>query len=126
MYCCKECFSDQYIINKIGIEATQNGKCDYCGIDDAMLLDVLSLQDEFHKLTQYYGTTEPYEHFHPEIHSDPSGFGDLLINLINEDWEVFSEEIAGTGTDERLLFDIINFGARNPVDVYEEHGLYLE
>ncbi|MFZ3577856.1 RES family NAD+ phosphorylase [Virgibacillus sp. DJP39] len=124
MYCCINCFSDPYIIKKFESITTDVGDCEYCSGEEVLVLDILSLQDEFHKLAQYYATTEPYQHFHPEIHGDPSDFGDSLITLINEDWEIFSDEIVGTGTDEKLLFDILNFGARDPIDVYEKHELY--
>ncbi|GAE32812.1 hypothetical protein JCM9152_4381 [Halalkalibacter hemicellulosilyticusJCM 9152] len=53
-------------------------------------------------------STEPYEYYHPEIHDDPSEFGEKLINLINEDWNIFAYDMVGIGTDETLLFDILN------------------
>lgn len=108
--CCQYCFADLYLINKIKQYETL-GKCDYCNSqyegEEVYIIDIVDLAEDFEKLFKHYGSTEPYEHYHPSIHDDPSEFGDRLINLINEDWNIFSEDIEGTGWDENLLFDIL-------------------
>lgn len=71
----------------------------------------------------HYESTEPYEYYHPEIHDDPTEFGDRLIELINDDWNIFSELIEGTGTDERLLFNIINY-KHGPEEFIDPYNLY--
>lgn len=97
------------------------GNCDYCESKVEKIVDVSELTTEFNKLMKYYKVTEPYVDYIPEIHDDPSEFGDRLINIINEDWNIFSEKLEGSGIDEKLLFDIleINNGDRiNSWDLY--------
>jgi hypothetical protein len=124
MKCCKYCFEDMYLIIKIR-EYDVLGNCDYCDSEEVYIIDIDDLTEDFERLFKHYESTEPYEHFHPEIHDDPSEFGDRLIDLINEDWNIFSEKIIGTGTDETLLFDILNFNKRcDPEEYIDPYNLY--
>lgn len=117
--CCQNCFEDMYLINKIR-EYDTLGNCDYCDSEDVYIIDIADLAEDFEKLFKYYEITEPYEYFHPEIHDDPSEFGDMIINLINEDWKIFSRKIIGTGTDATLLYDINKrMDLENYIDPYE-------
>lgn len=120
MKCCNSCFSD-LVLTVIINDKSERGNCDYCESEDELIIDVSELTEEFNKLMKYYAVTEPYEDYHPEIHDDPTEFGDSLINLINEDWNIFSKELVGTGTDESLLFDILdinNSDHTNSWDLY--------
>ncbi|WP_289142359.1 RES domain-containing protein [uncultured Brevibacillus sp.] len=107
MRCCVNCFSDLYLIIKIS-EANEVGDCDYCESQNLHTVDVGMLTEHFEKLMGYYEFIAPGEHYIPEIHSDPTEYGEMLINLINEDWDIFSREIEGSGTDGCLLFDILS------------------
>ncbi|PAE37764.1 hypothetical protein [Bacillus sp. 7884-1] len=124
MKCCQYCFEDMYLITKIR-EYDALGNCDYCDSEEVYIIDIDDLTEDFERLFKHYESTEPYEYFHPEIHDDPSEFGDRLIELINEDWNIFSEKIIGTGTDETLLFDILNFNKKwDPERYFDPYNLY--
>ncbi|WP_176344855.1 RES domain-containing protein [Priestia aryabhattai] len=124
MYCCQYCFEDVNLILKIK-EYDEIGNCDYCGSEEVFIIEVSNLTEEFDMLFKHYESTEPYEYFHPEIHDDHTEFGDRLIELINADWNIFSEKIVGSGTDEALLFDILNSNKRFDPDEYvDPHNLY--
>ncbi|MED3553880.1 RES domain-containing protein [Cytobacillus praedii] len=124
MRCCQNCFEDEYLITKIK-EYDEIGCCEYCHSEEVYVIEVDELTEEFDKLFKHYGSTEPYEFYHPELQGDPSEFGDRLIELINEDWNIFSEDIVGTGTDETLLFDILNSNKRwDPDEYIDPHNLY--
>ncbi|WRP05655.1 RES domain-containing protein [Rossellomorea aquimaris] len=124
MNCCENCFEDRFLITLIR-DFEKEGNCDYCGSEDVFIIDIGYLTQHFDRLFKHYESTEPYEYYHPEIHDDPSGFGDLLIHLINEDWDIFSDRIEGKGTDENLLFDILNTDKqRDPYDYIDPHNLY--
>ena len=124
MKCCQNCFEDIYLILKIK-EYDEIGNCDYCHSEEVYIIDVDELTEEFDRLFKHYESTEPYEYYHPEIHDNPSDFGDRLIELINEDWNVFSEGVVGTGTDETLLFDILNANKKwDPEEYIDPHDLY--
>jgi RES domain/HEPN/RES N-terminal domain 1 len=114
MNCCVECFNDLFIKKEI-IENDKIGNCDYCESEGVFITDVYNLNDLFSKLLEHYHPTEPYEDYHPLIH-DAGDFGDRLIELINEDWNIFSENIEGLGTDENLLSDILDTYSNDPLD----------
>lgn len=99
-----------YLIYKIKDNNTL-GKCDYCNFleegEEVYIIDIVNLTEDFEKLFKYYESTEPYQHYIPAIHDDPSEFGDRLIDLINEDWNIFSEDHVESGTAESLLFDLL-------------------
>lgn len=122
--CCQYCFEDMHLITKIR-EYDTLGNCDYCDSEEVYSIEIDDLTEDFEMLFKHYESTEPYEYFHPEIHDDPSEFGDRLIDLINEDWNIFSEKIIGTGTDETLLFDILNYNKRlDPERYIDPYNLY--
>ncbi|MGF9975328.1 RES domain-containing protein [Viridibacillus arvi] len=125
MKCCENCFEDLYLVTKIR-ENDERGNCEYCDNENVFIIDVDQLTQYFERLFKHYDSTEPYEHFHPAIHDDPSEFGDMLITLINEDWNIFSYEIEGTGKDETLLFDILNANkiCNDPLDYIDPYNLY--
>jgi hypothetical protein len=126
MKCCDQCFSD-LLITTIIVENQEIGNCNYCGSEDVFIIDVDELTEYFDNLFKLYEITEPYEYYHPEIHDDPIEFGDRLINLINEDWNIFSELIEGTGIDEKLLFDILNSDkGRKPYDYIDLYSRITE
>ncbi|MER2091055.1 MAG: HEPN-associated N-terminal domain-containing protein, partial [Sporosarcina sp.] len=105
MKCCENCFQDPILLNIIN-SFDEQGDCDYCDSEDVYVVAIDDLADLFDVLYRLYSETQPYEHFHPELDSDYP-HGDPLINLINEEWTIFSELIEGTGKDEKLLFDIL-------------------
>ncbi len=121
MNCCQHCFEDEHLINKI-TENNEIGNCDYCESEKVFIIDIDDLIEEFERLFKHYESTEPYEHFHPEIHDDPTEFGDLLLDLINEDWNIFSENIIEAGIDEKLLCDILK--KSDPESNFEPFNLY--
>jgi RES domain len=124
MYCCESCFNDLYLKTKIK-DGGKIGYCDYCeGTEPTVILSVSKLTDLFSKLLNYYSPTEPYEDYIPEIHDDPIEFGDKLVTLINEDWNIFSTKIQGTGTDERLLFDILDTNFSDPLESFDQDTLF--
>lgn len=105
MNCCENCFQDSVLLDKIN-SFEELGDCDYCGSKEVLILAIEELAEMFDRLYRLYSLTEAFKHYHPEIHKDPP-YGDSLIDLINEDWNIFSSAIEGTGKDNELLFDIL-------------------
>jgi|SRR5690625_680043 len=105
MNCCENCFQDLILLKKIK-SFEEWGDCSYCESKDVLVLAIEELADLFDQLYSLYSVTKAYEHFNPEIHKEPP-YGDSLIDLINEDWNIFSPEIEGSGKDNELLFDIL-------------------
>jgi len=75
MYCCPNCFSDYFLKDRIGILSTSTGKCSFCKLKIAKVVDPKVLFDLFEPLMDLY---KP----------DPSGM--YLDELIQLDWEVFN------------------------------------
>ncbi|WP_064468282.1 RES domain-containing protein [Lederbergia galactosidilytica] len=105
MQCCEKCFQDPIILKRIH-SFEEIGECDYCKNSDVFVIAVEELADLFEIIYKMYSKTTAYEHFHPEFHTDYP-YGELLIDLVNEDWNIFSASIEGSQIDNDLLFDIL-------------------
>lgn len=117
MNCCLGCFEDSYIIDKIKNEGFIS-QCDYCGQQDIPCIEIKKLVDDFENLFSLYEPTTHGEHYNYHLQC-PTDYGDLLEELIQEDWQVFSDS---TNQNE-LLFDILNYH-RGYEDSLDRHNLY--
>jgi hypothetical protein len=117
MNCCINCFEDFYIIDKIK-NAGIISECNYCGENGVPTIGIEMLIDDFENLLSIYETTTLGEHYNHHIHC-PTNHGDLLEELIQEDWQIFSDK---TNYGE-LLFDILNFN-RGYEDALDSSELY--
>lgn len=102
--CCINCFKDEYIIELI-TEHGNEDTCDYCNSADVKCVDVSYLNDDFQVFTTLYEETAYGEHYMPE--DDPADCGELLCNLIENDWNIFSE-LLKMEQQQQLLFDILD------------------
>lgn len=99
MNVCTSCFNDEELINFIASNSSENGKCDYCsdGINSD-LIEIGELLDFFAEFLSLFQEDEN---------------GIELLTLIEADWGLFSENIAGND----ILCDIIlalNISITNP------------
>lgn len=117
MVCCINCFADTFLIDKIQ-GFNEIGDCEYCGSEDVNIIPIVELVVDFEKFMSIYGETTHGEHFHYEMHC-PADYGDSLENLVQEDWNVFSDET----NQNSLLFDILNYYC-SPEDSYDSTNLY--
>jgi len=76
MFCCSNCFNDEYIKEKINSQADHVGMCDYCHTVNVALLDPSKLINEFEFLMSIYKETT-------------ANYGKCIIDCIVEDWEIF-------------------------------------
>lgn len=117
MNCCINCFEDQYIIDKIKIEGII-ADCDYCGGQDLPTIGIEMLAEDFEKLFSIYEPTTHGDHYNYQIHC-PTDYGDSLEQLIQDDWQIFSDETS----QNELLFDILNY-YRGLEESLDRHDLY--
>jgi len=75
MYCCPNCFSDNFLKRHIEAESSKEGKCSFCKATNAKLIKPEKLFDRFSPLFDLY-----YE--------DDKGV--LINNLLQNDWEIFA------------------------------------
>ncbi|MBS4211606.1 hypothetical protein [Neobacillus rhizophilus] len=111
MYCCKNCFEDEILIEFIR-EQGEQGNCVYCGEEDTLIVGLVDLYYSFfEKLLTYYQETQHGEHYIYQIHDDPSDFGNNLFQLVQDDWAIFPDE-----SGESLFFDIMNISRDYEID----------
>lgn len=86
MYCCPNCFSDNFLQNHIRAISNKKGKCSFCKTDNEKLINPEKLFDRFEPLMDLY-------------EKDRNG---VAINkLIQTDWKVFA--ITANRTQQKLL-----------------------
>lgn len=54
MYCCANCFGDEYLSDKINKTNSNTGRCDYCKTEDIPIIEVRELTNEFEFLLSIY------------------------------------------------------------------------
>lgn len=97
---CPDCFAHPWLREYVVTQSTHRGTCPSCRRQNQPLVPVSSLYDAFDNLISSYQPAEgpPMEH------------GTAIIDLIQEDWEVFSERLLETDGAGRLLEAIMHSG----------------
>lgn len=93
MFCCKNCFSDEFLKSVISANSDKRGKCSFCGSLNVERLHPDLLFDRFEPLLNLYEVNDK---------------GKRIIELIQRDWNVFS--ITDAKTQQRLLKRVIGSG----------------
>lgn len=86
MYCCPNCFSDNFLQNHIRAISNKKGKCSFCKTDNVTLIKPGELFDQFEPLLDLY-------------EKDRNGVA--LNELIQTDWNVFA--ITANQIQQKLL-----------------------
>jgi hypothetical protein len=86
MYCCPNCFSDNFLQNHIRAISNKKGKCSFCKTDNVTLIKPEGLFDRFELLLDLY-------------EKDRNGVA--LNGLIQTDWNIFA--ITANQTQQKLL-----------------------
>lgn len=102
MNCCPDCFSHPWLRALVNDEGVPGGSCDYCDAKATTVLDIDQLCEPFRNLMTLYvpaGEATLVEGLSPE--------GEPLIDLIQADYEVFSDDLICSARAEQLLNDIL-------------------
>lgn len=102
MKCCAGCFSHPWLRDLVNDEGVPGKSCDYCDAKDTKVLDIYQLCDPFRNLMSVYVPADE-----AMLVEDLSPEGEPLIDLIQEDYEVFSDDLICNAQAERLLNDIL-------------------
>lgn len=86
MYCCSNCFSDNFLQKHISAISTKKGECSFCKSKNVSLINPNELIDRFEPLLDLYEKDEN---------------GILMNELIQNDWKVFT--FASSRIQKRLL-----------------------
>ncbi|TKS58978.1 MAG: hypothetical protein EWM72_02630 [Nitrospira sp.] len=97
---CPECFGHPWLREYVVAQSTHRGICPNCHRRNKPLVPVSSLYNAFENLLSSYQLAEgpPLEH------------GTAIIDLVQQDWEVFSERLFDSNSAGRLLESIMHSG----------------
>src|SRR5208282_1300756 len=109
--CCANCFSNEWLRGYVHENSRSKGSCDYCGHKRVEIIPVDDLYDLFENLMNLYVPS-----------NDPSG--ELVIFLIQCDYDVFEDALYTSGRAAPLLKDMMQSGwdddaGEPPFDVHE-------
>lgn len=109
--CCIKCFSYEWLRDYVRENSRSKGTCDYCGRKRAETIPVTDLYHLFKNMMELYVPS-----------NDPHG--ERLVDLIQCNYEVFSEGLYTSDGAGRLLEDIMRTGwddddGESPVDAHE-------
>lgn len=82
MYCCPNCFADQFIGDHIKALSTKVNSCSFCGAKDVSVLDPALLADIFQPVISLYKTCTEAD-------------GIPFLTQLENDWEIFRIEEEG-------------------------------
>ena len=108
MNCCPRCFNHKWLKEQVKSKATHRGDCDYCGATNVPLLSVAALCGPFSNLLDMYAVLESGVNDMLFRESAPLNHGSPLVDLIQEDWDVFSDAVIENDRASALLEDIAN------------------
>jgi hypothetical protein len=97
---CPECFAHPWLREYVADQSTFSGTCPNCRRRKQPLVPVSTLYDPFANLLSAY---QPVEDLLLEV-------GTTILDLIQEDWEVFSERLFENGRAGQLLEVIMRSG----------------
>lgn len=95
-FCCPECFDDRGLRDELfpTLEPS-HGTCDFCGTVDTQLVEPAKLANYFELLINVY---------------EPSEEGKSLIELMKDDWQLFSHQRMDVAHAKELLGEILDDG----------------
>ncbi len=99
-YACPRCFEYGWLKDYVKEKATKKGTCPSCRSRQQPLVPVATLYDPFHNLVSSYKLAE----------GPPLEYGTPILDLIQDDWEVFSERLLEGDGAGPLLESILHSG----------------
>src|SRR5437762_6781669 len=119
---CENCFADSWLKQYVRDHATSRGKCPYCGTADSPCLNSAEISYLFQPMLGLYHelTSDTVDYGY----EDPLQISDTLLDLVQDDWDVFSETLLESGNAGKLLENIANAhwdddSGENPLDADE-------
>lgn len=94
--CCATCFGDRGLRKEIiPLRSKEHGACSYCGTENVALVEPRELSEYFELVLSIYS---------------PNDDGKPLVQLLREDWEMFTHERMDNAHAKELLADILDDG----------------
>lgn len=102
--CCYRCFKDPWLKGLIHAHADKLGTCRYCGSQQVALVDLAVLRDPIRNLLSLYTPLSAGDVVLPW--EDPFDVGEYLPDLIQDDWQIFSDALVDSETAIDLMYEI--------------------
>lgn len=102
MKCCVDCFAHDWLKEFVLDNSDDVGVCEYCFSEGTSVIEVGDLYEPLHNLMRLY-LPKGEAFLIPGLSSD----GEPLLDLIQEDYEVFADELLSSEVAARLLEDIL-------------------
>jgi RES domain-containing protein len=99
-YACPACFEYDWLKNYVKEKSTKEGTCPSCQSRRQPLIPVTALYEPFHNLISSNKRAD----------GPPLEYGTPIVDLIQDDWEVFSERLVERGGAGALLESILYSG----------------
>src|SRR5579872_6320472 len=106
MYCCPNCFFHPWLKDYAVIQSTQTGKCPFCRSRNVLLTPLGRMAPTFDAMMSLYNELNADTILEFE---DPFKVGGLLLNLVQEDWDIFSSRIVRAKRAGLLLRRLANY-----------------
>lgn len=110
MRCCEACFDDQYLKDHIR-QHGRLGTCQYCRSRRKFVIKAGDLQPLFTRFTEIYAPVNAGINVPNDV--DVLDYGQSLADLIQEQWDLFSEKLMRRDEQSDLLNDIFTSGLHN-------------
>jgi hypothetical protein len=122
--CCYRCFKNSWLKALIHQHADMLGTCRFCGATHVALVDVSVLRESLGNLLTLYSPLTDDELMLPD--EDPFEIGELLPDLIQEDWDIFSDALLQKDSATELLYaiDVSVWQKDSGEDLIQRGGLY--
>lgn len=105
MRCCPLCFADSWLKSYVRAKSSVRDDCDYCGACSVTVVPISELAPRFEAMMSLYRGLDADTILDDE---DPLRIGDLLLNLVQDDWGVFSQRLISIGKAAGLLKHLAN------------------
>ncbi len=103
MRCCEACFDDEFLKDYIRRNG-KRGACQYCRARGKYVLEAGQLEPLFARFTDLYSPLQVGVNVPPDV--DVLRVGDHLATLIQDQWGIFSDRLAGSDRHHDLLHEI--------------------
>jgi hypothetical protein len=112
MACCARCFSNPHAQRLVWNRSKARGDCDYCERRNVKIVPEVALRESFQDLVQMYGRFGEVE-----LGSWADGLSpgvDKLVNLLQDEWNMFDDELHQSGRSAELLDNILGVAYHDP------------
>lgn len=104
--CCTTCFGDPWLQDYVRERSKESGVCEFCGAANSPLIEITHLYEPLSNLLDMYA--EAQQAVNIPLMADVWDYGEPLVDLLQEDWSLFSEPLWESGNAPKLIDTVMN------------------